>query len=211
MDRVLGECKWWYASPYLDDILVYSKSVEQHIIEHLRNVFSRLRAAGLTIKKSKCFFFMSKLKYLGHMVSADGIRPDPAYVEAMLALPSPTSVKELQRTLGRLTWTSKFIPDYAILARPLFALLRKGAKWEWTLEHEDCYRRLKEMLVKDPVLVHPDMQRPFILQTDASALGYAAVLYQVRGDGLEHPVAYISRSTTPWKPYVRPWSWNWEP
>ena len=183
MDRVLGECKWRYASPYLDDILVYSKSVEQHIV-HLRDVFSRLRAAGLNIKKSKCFFFMSKLKYLGHVVSADGIRPDPTYVKAILALPSPTSVKELQRTLGRLTWTSKFIPDYAILARPLFALLRKGAKWEWTLEHEDCFRQLKEMLVKDPVLAHPDMQSPFILQTDASALGYVAVLYQVRGDGL---------------------------
>ena len=196
MDQILGDCKWRYASPYLDDILIFSKNIHDHL-SHLRDVFTRLRDAGLTIKKSKCHLFMSKLRYLGHVISADGIRPDPTYIDAVQALPSPTSRKELQKTLGRLTWTSKFIPNYSVIARPLFLLLKKGAVWEWTSEHEACFRRLKDLLTKNPVLAHPDMQLPFILQTDASARGYAAVLYQVKEDGLEHPVAYISRSTTP--------------
>jgi len=196
MDLILGPLKWRSASPYLDDLIVYSTTFEEHL-QHLREVLALLKQYGLTVNKEKCHFGMRQVRYLGHIIGSDGIRPDPSYIEAVSLLSPPTNRKELQRFLGKFCWVGKFIDHFASVARPLFQLLKKGVKWDWQIEHQKAFLELKEKLVSKPILAHPNLNKPYVVMTDASGVGLAGVLLQKGEDGLEHPVAYASRATTP--------------
>lgn len=191
LDTVIGVEMEPFAFAYLDDIIVIGRTMEEHL-SNLKQVFRRLRDANLRINPEKCEFFKSETKYLGHVVSAQGIHTDPDKIAAIRELPAPTTLKELRRFLGIVSWYRRFVPEFATLAFPLTSMLKKGKHWRWTEDQQTVYEILKVRLTEAPVLACPDFSVPFTLQTDASDYGLGAVLTQVL-DGAERVIAYASR------------------
>ncbi|KRK05548.1 uncharacterized protein Dyak_GE28019, partial [Drosophila yakuba] len=191
LDNIIGPEMEPFAFAYLDDIIVIGRTKEEHLAK-LKEVFSRLQRANLRINPDKCKFFQKELKYLGHVVSDQGIRTDPEKVEAIRDLPAPKTTKEVHSFLGMASWYRRFIPKFTEQAGPLQELIRKGKKFEWNKRHQESFDSLKESLTKAPVLVFPDFSRQFKLQTDASDVGIGAVLTQETEDG-EHVISFASR------------------
>lgn len=192
LDSVIGPELEPYAFAYLDDIIVIGKTLDDHLA-NLGEVLRRLRAANLKINPEKCEFFKRETKYLGHVVSGQGIHTDPDKVAAIQEMPAPLCLKELRRFLGVVSWYRRFISDFASLAHPLTYLLKKGKHWRWTEEQQTVFELLKAKLTTAPVLACPDFTKTFILQTDASDYGLGAVLTQELEDG-ERVIAYASRT-----------------
>ncbi|GBG65742.1 hypothetical protein CBR_g52334 [Chara braunii] len=164
---------------YLDDILVYSRTLEEHL-RHLRDVLERLRRHGFYAKLSKCRFAQHKVDFLGHYVSDQGLYMDDAKITAIAEWLAPTSAKQLRSFLGLTSYYSNFIRGYARYSYVLTCtLLRKNPPWAWTPLHEDAFLALKKAVTCPPVLHLPDFDRPFILTTDASDFAVGAVLSQV--------------------------------
>ena len=182
-----------FCSVYIDDIIVFSDSVEEHI-GHLREVFGRLRRANLKLHPKKCQFARCSVLYLGHVITAEGIAPNPEKVDAVKRFPSPTSVKGVRQFLGMASYYRRFIPGFAKIPSPLHALTQQNVPFFWTLSCQEAFGKLKDLLSSPPVLAYPDFDRPFVLYTDASQDGLGAVLEQEQDDGCLHPVAYASRS-----------------
>lgn len=193
MYKVLGNLMWTHSMAYLDDIVIFSKTFEEHIV-HLEQVFEKLREAGLKVKPKKCSIAHRRLQYLGHIVDADGVRPDPANVEALTNYPQPKNVKQIQQFLGICGYYRRFINDFASLAKPLTALIHKNAKWEWSSQCTDSFIKLRSYLLQYPLLRHPDFSKPFMIYTDASAFGIGAILKQLDDKGKEVVVSYASRT-----------------
>jgi hypothetical protein len=191
VDGVLRGLKPTQCLVYLDDVVVFGASIEEHA-ERLRNVLDRLREAKLSLKLEKCHFARERVKYLGHVIDRKGVSPDPEKVQAVMSYPAPNNIKEVQSFLGLANYYRRFIGDYAMTARPLTRLLKKGATFSWSPECEKAFGALKRALAESPVLVYPDFEKKFILSTDASSFAVGAVLSQ-EIDGVEHPVAYASR------------------
>lgn len=179
---------------YLDDIIVYSSSFEDHLND-LRNVFQRVRAAGLKLKPSKCQFLRPEVRYLGHIVSAEGVRPDPSKIQCVQEFPEPRTKTEVRQFLGLLSYYRRHIPQFAEQARPLTQLTTKKP-FSWGEEEQAAFSAMKRKLTEAPLLKFPDFSRPFTLATDASKVAVGAVLSQ-EFDGKEHPVAYASRQLNP--------------
>lgn len=180
---------------YLDDVIVISKSFEEHVTL-LRKVHEKLRSANLTVNLDKCQFFRSKLRYLGYIVDVHGLRTDPEKVQAILNYPTPTNRKEVKRFLGTASWYRRFIPQFSTVAGPLNKLTsnkKNSPPFLWSPEADKAFIDLKSKLVQAPVLACPDFTHPFEVHTDASNFGIGAMLVQSI-DGVEHPVAYMSRS-----------------
>ncbi|UYV60122.1 K02A2.6-like, partial [Cordylochernes scorpioides] len=180
---------------YIDDVIVYAQSIEQ-LDQRLKKVFERFQQVGLKLNKSKCKFALNELEILGHIVSKDGIRPDPKKIESVLSFSKPENVDSLKSFLGTCGFLRKFIPDFSKLAEPLNNLTRKDIKWKWSKKEEDSFRKLKEALTKNPCLAYFDMNAPTEVIADASPVGLGAVLLQRQNDGSKKPVAYASRSLT---------------
>jgi hypothetical protein len=176
---------------FFDDILIYSKTYEEHL-HHLEQVLSLLAQDQWLVKLSKCKFAQQSLAYLGHVVSAQGVSTDPSKIADIQAWPVPQDIKQLRSFLGLAGYYRKFVKHYAVIARPLTDLLKKGVLFVWTSTHTVAFNTLKDALITAPVLALPDFSKPFQLQTDASDMGVGAVLLQ---DG--HPLAYISKSLGP--------------
>ena len=177
---------------YLDDIIVFSSSFPTHL-ERLRNVFTALRQANLQLKLSKCAFVQKEVRYLGHIVSVDGVKPDPKKIEVVSSYPTPRSAKELKQFLGLTNYYRKFILNYAHIAEPLYKMLRGPKKmFNWTTLCQQVFDNLKSKLTHPPVLGYPDFSLPFVLHTDASEAAVGAVLSQCI-DGHERVVSYWSR------------------
>lgn len=183
---------WKYVLVYIDDLLVFSPSVDAHI-EHLQEVFRRINAANLTFKASKSELFQSSVLFLGHRFSADGIAKNPEKTNALLAMPPPTSKKELRSILGGFGYWSRFIPQYANIVQPLYELTTKNCSFAWNATHEDAFATVKRLLTSAPILRFPNLSRPFEIHTDASAVGIGAVLIQTDSEGQRWPLHYISR------------------
>lgn len=181
---------------YIDDVLVFSRSLEEHL-EHLRRVILRICEAGLKLKPSKCHFIREEVEYLGHLITPQGLKTNARLTAAVAEFPRPQNVSEVRRFLGLSSYYRRFVSNFARVASPLHALTRKGAEFEWTNECEVSFQALKEKLTSAPVLAYPSFERPFVLETDASIAGIGAVLSQPQDDGLLHPVAFASRSLTP--------------
>lgn len=192
LDSVIGPQMEPHAFAYLDDIIVIGRSLEEHL-SNLREVFRRLREARLRINPDKCEFFKKETKYLGHVVSGNGIHTDPDKVAAIQEMAAPKTLKELRRFLGVVSWYRRFVPEFATLAQPLTSLLKKGKHWKWTEDQQTVFEVLKARLTQAPILACPDFTRQFILQTDASDYGLGAVLTQLFDDG-ERVIAYASRT-----------------
>ena len=194
IQNVIGSAQNVYAIAYLDYIIVYSKTYEEHLT-HLRDIFERLDKANLKMKPSKCNFFEERVKYLGHVISGNGIEPDPEKVQAIEQLQPPTTVKEVRSIVGMASYYRAFIPNFSELIRPLTELTRKNARFEWSLERQKAFDLVKQKLTSAPVLAHPDMSKPFKLHTDASIQAVGAVLTQDYYEG-ERVVQYLSKQLT---------------
>ena len=195
MEKVLQGLHWKTLLLYLDDVIVIAPDFESHL-ERLEEVFKRLRGANLKLKPSKCELFKKEVRYLGHVVSSEGVSTDPEKVEAVKEWQSPTSQKDLQSFLGLAGYYRQYIPDFSTIAKPLSHLTSKDTEWEWNEECQQAFEALKCKLVEAPVLGYPDPVLPYILDTDASAVGVGAVLSQVQ-DGKERVIAYFSKTLSP--------------
>lgn len=185
---------------YLDDIIIFSSTFEEHL-ERLEAVFVKLGEEGLKLKPSKCHLFKKRVKYLGHVISEDGIEADPAKVEVVKKWPIPTTVQELRQALGFFGYYRRFVKDYSKLAKPLHDLLqghentkRNNKKTPIVMgsEAQEAFELMKDNLTSMPVLAYADFSLPFELHTDASGLGLGAVLYQTQ-DSVKRVIAYASR------------------
>lgn len=180
---------------YLDDILVYSKTPEDHV-RHLRTVFAALREHKLHAKLSKCEFFLSSLKYLGHIVGADGISMDPDLLSSIRDWPAPLNVHHVRSFVGLASYYRRFVPDFSAIAAALTQLTRNDQRWQWSENEQFSFDQLKHLLMTAPVCANPDMTGIFTLTTDASDFAIGAVLSQQQGD--EHRViAFESRKLQP--------------
>jgi hypothetical protein len=173
---------------FVDDILVYNKTLEEHI-HHLQQVFDILHHHKLLLKKNKCSFAQQNLEYLGHIIGVNGVSTDPTKIQAVKDWPTPMNVKQLRGFLGLSGYYRKFIRNYGCLSRPLTDLLKKGASFVWTPTVQQSFEALKQALISAPVLALPDFSKEFVVETDASGTGIGAVLMK-QG----HLVAYISKS-----------------
>ena len=175
---------------YLDDIIIYSRS-EKENLEHLEEIFTRLKAAGLKLKLEKCCFFKKHIQYLGRLISAEGIQPLPEKLESIAKMPAPKNPKEVKQFLGLVGYYRKFVPRFADISRVLTHLTKKDVEFKWTPECENCFQILKEFLQRAPILKYPDPQASYTLYTDASKYAYAGVLTQ-HSNGADHPITYVS-------------------
>jgi hypothetical protein len=191
MNKVFMEELDKFVVVFIDGILVYSKSVEEHE-QHLRVVLGKLRAHKLYAKFSKCEFWLEKISFLGHILTAEGVAVDPGKVETVSNWQRPTNVSEIRRFLGLAGYYWRFIEGFFKIARPITELLKKEKKFNWTESCEKSFQGLKRRLITDLVLTLPDIQRDFVVYCDASRQGLGCVLMQ---DG--KVVVYASRQLKP--------------
>ncbi|KAK3086720.1 hypothetical protein FSP39_022469 [Pinctada imbricata] len=206
MERVFDGLHLHICYIFLDDVLIFSKTFEEHL-ERLEQVLERLRSVNLKLAPKKCEFFRGKVKYVGNLVSERGIEPDPAKIDKVKNWPKPRNSDEVRQFLGFVGYYRRFIKGFSSIARPLNDLLpptrtKKGVRtkkptteWKWEQEQEDSFNALREKLVTYPVLGYPDFNLPFELHCDASMSSLGAVLYQTQ-DGVQRVIAYASRSLT---------------
>jgi hypothetical protein len=152
---------------FFDDILVYSRSLEEHVI-HLRQVFEWLQRDQWKLKMSKCTFALQSIKYLGHVISGQGVATDPSKVQAVHEWPTSQTVCELRGFLGLVGYYRKFVWRFSIIARPFTELLKKDSLFIWTDAHQQTFEIQKQALYSAPVLALPDFSLPFHIETDAS-------------------------------------------
>lgn len=195
-DKLLGPLKWKEAIIYLDDIIIFSNTFEQHL-DRLRRVLNKIRDAGLKLKISKCQFAYKTLKILGHIISEEGIAVNPEKIKAISEYPSPNSVKKIQMFLGACNFFRKFIKNYSMIARPLYEMTKTDkTKFEWGVEQEKAFILLKEKLTSSPILTHFIPGAEMEIHVDACTSGLGAVLLQRSTNNDLHAISYVSRSLT---------------
>ena len=175
---------------------MYGKTREEHD-ERLHKVLLRLQNAGVTLNREKCHFAQSRVNFLGHVIDAMGIQPDPDKVVAIQKVQTPVNVGDVRRFLGMANQLSKFSPNLADMTHPLRELLVKGNQWMWGEPQQKAFSQIKEALTTSPVLALFDPNLDTVVSADASSYGLGAVLLQRQQSGELKPVAYISRSMTP--------------
>jgi hypothetical protein len=180
---------------YLDDILIFSKDVESHQ-RHVAHVLHKLRQHRLLVHPRKSEFFIIKVTFLGHVLTPQGVHMDTDKIKTIQEWPRPMKVKDIQAFLGMTGYYRRFVVKYSQLALPLTKLLKNGAAWEWGTEQEQSFQDLKKTLISAPVLLIPDPNKPFVVNTDASKFAMGGVLAQDQGNGLQ-PVAYWSAKLNP--------------
>ncbi|KAK3548024.1 hypothetical protein QTP70_002689 [Hemibagrus guttatus] len=198
MHEVLRDFLHKFVVVYIDDILIYSRSMADHQC-HVAEVLHRLRDYNLLIKAEKCLFHQPTVQFLGYVIDRSGVRMDEKKVTAVRDWPTPTTVKELQRFLGFANFYRRFIRGYSSVTSPLTNLLRNKPKTlVWTPAAMRAFQTLKQAFTTAPLLVHPDPELPFIVEVDASTTGVGAVLSQQQGNPRKlHPCAFFSRKLNP--------------
>ncbi|MPV02328.1 hypothetical protein FVA96_24335, partial [Escherichia coli] len=182
---------------YLDDILVFSRSMEDHI-HHVQAVLQRLLQNSLFVKAEKCEFHAPSVSFLGYIIGQGDIRMDPAKVSSVTAWPVPESRKQLQRFLGFANFYRRFIRGYSTVAAPLTALTSPKVPFRWSPAADSAFQTLKSRFTSAPILRMPDPERQFVVEVDASDVGVGAVLSQRAADDQKlHPCAFFSRRLNP--------------
>ena len=201
VDKLLAGLKWCCAIAYLDDIVIFSNTFEEHLA-HLEALFGRCRKANLQLHPGKSALCQSETKYLGFIVSAEGVRPDPAKTAPIRQFPRPTDKKAVRRFLGIGSYYRRFIKGFARVAQPLQKLVPENATFEWGEEQERAFEQLKAALTAPTFMAHPRPGLPYVIDCDAAMEGLGAVLSQKVG-GQERPICYASRVL---RPNERKWS-----
>ena len=183
-----------FAMAYLDNIITYSSSPEEHL-QHIKTVFKKLRHAKLSMKLSKCHFFAKEIQYLGHILGVEGIRPVPAKTEAIKAMHPPVNPKQVRAFLGLVGYHRKFIKNFAKIAKPLTMLTRMDVKFKWKETHHCTFMKLKDAIIQAPILRYLDTTKPYIVYTNASNDACGAQLSQMHNKA-EFPVAFLSHTFT---------------
>ena len=181
---------------YLDDILIFSDTLEEHI-DHVRLVLQRLLENRLYAKAEKCEFHRTTVQFLGFIISRGKLEMDPAKTDAVSTWPTPTSRKELQRFLGFANFYRRFIRNFSSIVSPLTRLTSIKRPFHWSTEAESAFQTLKDRFSSAPILIMPDPEKQFVVEVDASDTGAGAVLSQRSPDGKIHPCAYFSRRLSP--------------
>jgi transposase InsO family protein len=182
---------------YLDDILIFSPSLQVHV-QHVRRVLQRLLENRLFVKAEKCMFHAQSVTFLGSVISAEGISMDPTKVQAVTGWPVPDSRVALQRFLGFANFYRRFIRNFSQVAAPLTALTSVKSRFEWSRAAQTAFDHLKSLFTSAPILTTPDTSNQFIVEVDASEVGVGAILSQrLSTDGKVHPCAYFSHRLTP--------------
>lgn len=203
MERCMGDLNLKECLIYLDDIIIFSKTFDEHI-KRLEDCFERLKQHGLKLKGSKCEFLQREVQFLGHIVSEAGIKTDPDKISALRSWPVPTNIAELRSFLGFAGYYRRFVEGYAKIAKPLNDLLighctnckskrkRSQQPFSWGPQQQEAFDMLIDKLTTPPILAYADYKLPFLLNIDASGDGLGAVLYQLQ-NGHERVIAYASR------------------
>lgn len=180
---------------YVDDILVKSPDISTHLAE-LRHVLSQLKAAGIKLSLQKAQWCRTRVNFLGHEVTVEGLNPQKKKVEAVINCKVPTNVKELRSFLGMVNYSRKFIDNYAEVSKPLLQLLKKDVKWYWEKEQDDAVKELKERLTQAPCLAYPEGGKPFYLEIGYTQVSMSSVLFQKQGE-VSKVIAYASKTLSP--------------
>ena len=180
---------------FLDDILIYSRTKEEHL-QHIRAVLKKLQDEKFYGRLKKCDFFKTEVEYLGFDVGADGIKPSLSKIKAVLEWPTPKSVTDVRSFLGLANFYRKFVRWFSEIAAPMTNLTKKDRQFTWTNQEENAFNGLKKALVTAPVLKLPDFEREFTVTTDASEVSVGAILQQNFGEGLQ-PICYESKKLNP--------------
>ena len=221
MEMCIGDQQYVTLLFYLDDICIFAETADQ-MLDRIEFVFSRLKEFNLKIKPKKSHFFQTSVTFLGHILSADGVSPNPEKVAKIKDWPTPKTPKEVHSFVGLASYYRRFIPNFAKWAGPLHALIvpasfkqkiRRGEmkksdlpEFQWTPACQEGFDQLKKALTEAPVLAYPDYSKPFILETDASLKGLGAVLSQKGDDNEIRVIAYASRSLRPSEKSMRDYS-----
>lgn len=192
MDRIFPSTWSNRVFTYLDDLLVVSSTYDEHI-KLLAEVSQRLQSAGLTVNLGKSRFCCKEVKYLGHIVGYGKIRPDPDKVSAITEFPIPASVKQVRRFIGMCGYYSKFLNGYSTLSSPITDTIKKHGKFQFPSDALDSFQKLKQALVSEPVLVHPNFEKPFFVHCDASGFGVGACLMQKDAEDCDRAICFFSK------------------
>ena len=177
IDELFADLKGRWVFKFLDDLVVYSPSVEEHA-GHVVEVLRRLKDVGFTLNPEKVIFAANEIKYLGHLVSYLGTKVLPNRVATIRSYQRPPNLRALRRFLGMVGFYARFIHDFSGRAAPLHCLRRKGVPFQWGEEHQKAFEDLKQALCEAPVLQTPNFSMDIVLVTDASNLAISAVLHQ---------------------------------
>ena len=192
MTKVLKNLNFKIALVYIDDLIIFSRDFDQHL-HHLSLVFNNLRAANLKLNPSKCKLATESVKYLGHIVSKQGLKVNPENIDKIKNCQRPINVKQVRSALGMMGYYRKFILGYAKIAQPLNDLLKKETKFEWTEQCEKAFNELKERLTKAPILRFPQFDKEFTLSVDSSDYSIGFMLSQEH-EGKQHPICFGGRA-----------------
>jgi hypothetical protein len=200
VDKMLTSIQYDYVMAYLDDIIVKGQEVTSSM-KNLREVFERIREAGLKLKPSKCELLREEITYLGHIINSKGLKTDPKKVEAVKNWPIPIYITDVRGFIGLCSYYRRFIKGFGEQVKVLSSLTKKDSDRVWREEHTEAFESMKEALTTTPLLSHPQEGREYILDTDASTWAIGAVLSQMqpnaKGDLEERPIAYASRLLLP--------------
>ena len=204
MEECLSDLHLKICCIFIDDVIVFGRTYEEHL-ENLRQVFDRIRQHHMKLSPDKCSFFKRKVKYVGHVVSKDGVEVDPDKTAKVVNWPTPTSPEDVRRFIGFVGYYRRFIKNFSVISKPLTDLMpsptskkskkHKQKDWTWGTDQEDAFQRLKNLLVSAPILGYANSKLPFELHTDASGTALGAVLYQNQEDG-KKVISYASRGLT---------------
>ncbi|MES9883150.1 MAG: reverse transcriptase domain-containing protein, partial [Sedimenticola sp.] len=193
MEHVLSGLQWTICLLYIDDVVTFSKTFDEHI-DRLSQVLTRISNAGLKVSPKKCHFFQKEIHFLGHVVSETGISTDPEKTAAVQNWPQPKTVKQVRSFLGFCSYYRRYVKGFAQIAQPLHKLIQKGETFKWTEQCATAFTQLKQTLTSPPILAFPIIdQQGYILDTDASSYAIGSVLSQVQ-DSHERVIAYYSQT-----------------
>ena len=196
INDIIRDCLDRFAVAYMDDILIYSNSLQEHIL-HVRTVLQKLLSAGLYDKLEKCEFHMQKVSFLGFIIWSEGISMDLERIHTVAEWPIPESVLDIQVFLGFSNFYHYFIEGYSRVVLPITRLLRKGQLFVWSAEEQASFDKLKSLFTSEPILHHFDPELPTTVHVDSSGWAVSGIVSQPDANGILHPIAFWSRKCIP--------------
>nr|CAI5829091.1 unnamed protein product [Callosobruchus analis] len=193
LNQLLGSTCNSFTVIYVDDLLVFSDSIDEHL-NHLKTLFEKFLAEGITLKLRKCQFLRKDVVFLGHVISSEGVRIDPSRIEAISRFPCPRNLKELRAFLGLVNYEKRFCDRYSDLTVPLLRLLKKNERWSWGQEQKKAFEDIKRAYLQVTLMVHPDFGKTFFVQCDSSDYATGGCLFQKSDAGERQVIAYTSKT-----------------